>query len=90
VARVSFTQHLGRHVACPDDSVPGGSVRAVLEAYFERHPGVRSYVLDEQGALRQHVVVFVGGSQARDRQRLSDRVSGETEVYVMQALSGGR
>ena len=64
-------------------------MRAVLEAYFQRHPGVRGYVLDEQGALRHHVVVFVGGAQARDRQGLSDAVADEAEVYVMQALSGG-
>ena len=65
------------------------TVRDVLEAYFARHPGVRAYVLDEQGELRRHVVIFVGETQAHDRKALSDPVAGEQTVYVMQALSGG-
>ena len=87
--RVALTTHLVRHVACPDESVPGKTVRGALEAYFERHPRVRSYVLDEQAMLRRHVVVFVDGEQARDRKGLSDEVGEGAEIYVMQALSGG-
>jgi hypothetical protein len=89
VPRVAFTSHLERHVACPAESVDGATVREVLDAYFARHPRVKQYVLDEQGALRHHVVVFVGGVQASDRESLSDAVAHGAEVYVMQALSGG-
>ena len=87
--RISFTPHLARHVACPAEAAPGATVRAALDAYFGRHPGVRGYVLDEQGALRRHVVVFVGDTQARDRDGLTDPVADDTEIFVMQALSGG-
>jgi hypothetical protein len=69
--------------------VPGATVIEALEAYFERHPRVRGYVVDEQGALRRHVVVFIDGEQARDRDRLSDPLRDGAEIYVMQALSGG-
>jgi sulfur-carrier protein len=89
VPRVSFTSHLGRHVDCPAETVPGRTVRDALEAYFARHPLVRPYVFDEQAKLRRHVVVFVGEDQASDRDRLSDATAEDTEVYVMQALSGG-
>jgi sulfur-carrier protein len=89
VPRVAFTSHLERHVACPAESVPGRTLGEALDAYFARHPRVRSYVLDDQGALRRHVVVFVGGEQARDRERLSDAVADGAEIVVMQALSGG-
>jgi molybdopterin synthase sulfur carrier subunit len=64
-------------------------VREALEQYFGKHPQVRSYVLDEQGALRQHVVVFVNGSQVRDRAAQQDAVDDGADIYVMQALSGG-
>jgi hypothetical protein len=64
-------------------------VREALEQYFARHPQVRSYVLDEQGALRQHVVVFVNGGQLRDRAAQKDPITEAAELYVMQALSGG-
>ena len=87
--RLSFTPHLGRHVAVPSETVPGGTLREVLDAYFARHPEVRGYVLDEQRALRRHVVIFIGDQQLRDRTTLSDVVSEEAEIYVMQALSGG-
>ena len=86
---VTFTSHLQRHVDCPPAKVPGSTVSQVLEAYFADHPKVRAYLLDEQGVLRKHVVIFVGGNQAKDRDRLSDAVNEDQEIYVMQALSGG-
>ncbi len=87
--RLEFTSHLTRHVECPPETVAGTTVREALDAYFAKHPGVRSYVLDEQNALRRHVVVFVGETQARDRKHLSDPTLPDQLVYVMQALSGG-
>jgi hypothetical protein len=89
VPHVVFTTAIQRHVDCPPRSVEGATVRAALEAYFAHHARARTYVLDEQGALRQHVVVFVDGSQVRDREALEDAVAPAAEIFVMQALSGG-
>jgi sulfur-carrier protein len=89
VATVSFTPNLERHVECPTQAAPGDSVRAVLDAVFAANPRLRCYVLDEQGALRRHMMVFVDGQQIEDRERLSDPVRPASEIYVMQALSGG-
>jgi len=89
MARVVFTANLQRHVSLPDREVPGTTVREVLETLFRSDPTARGYVLDEQGALRRHMVVFVGGMQVRDRATLSDPVGPDDEVCVMQALSGG-
>jgi hypothetical protein len=69
--------------------VPGATVRAALEAVFADNPRLRGYVLDEQGCLRRHVVVFVDGRLVRDRLGLTDPVAEGSEVAVMQALSGG-
>ncbi len=87
--RVTFTQHIARHVPCPARDVEGRTVRAALDAYFEAEPAVRAYVLDEQGALRKHVVIFVDGSQTSDRTGLKDAVGDSSVIHVMQALSGG-
>ena len=87
--RITFTPHLKRHVDCPDAAVAGTTVRQALDAYFETHPKVRSYVFDEQGALRRHVIVFVDSEQLKDRDTQSDLVLAQTELYVLQALSGG-
>ena len=69
--------------------VRGATVRAILDAAFEGNERARTYVLDEQGNLRNHMVIFVNGTAVRDRERLSDPVDDDAEVYVMQALSGG-
>jgi hypothetical protein len=89
VATVVFTPNLKRHVECPTEIVDGATVRAVLDAVFAENPRLRGYVLDDQGALRRHMTVFVDGQQIDDRDHLSDPVRPASEVYVMQALSGG-
>ncbi len=89
MAKITFTQAIQRHVACPPTEAEGRTVREVLEQVFAGNPLARGYVLDEQGALRKHMLVFVGGQQIGDRTGLSDAVPPEAEVFVMQALSGG-
>ena len=89
MATVSFTPNIQRHVHSPPAGVEGGTVREALEAVFRGNPRARAYVLDEQGAVRPHMVVFVNGQQIRDRQHLSDAVPSDAEIYVAQALSGG-
>ena len=87
--RLHVTPHLLRHVAAPPRDVPGDTVRAVLTAAFAAVPQARGYVLDDAGAVRHHVVIFVDGRQITDRAAQSDPVGPDAEVYVMQALSGG-
>ena len=86
---VVFTPALQRHVACPPADVEGGTVREALDRAFGQNPRARAYVLDEQGALRKHMVVFVDGEAILDRTGLSDGVGADSQIYVMQALSGG-
>lgn len=87
--QVIFTSALERHLSCPPQEVSGSTVREVLNQAFATNPGVRAYVLDEQGALRKHMTVFVDGDAVRDRDGLSDGVKPDSQIYVMQALSGG-
>lgn len=53
MARVAFTANLQRHLSCPDRTVPGSSLRAVMEALFSIEPKLRSYILDDQGRVRR-------------------------------------
>lgn len=89
MAEVVFTKNLQRHVTAPTVTVEGATVRAVLDAVFADHPRVRGYVLDDQGALRKHMAIFINGQQITDRVGLSDPVDPSAEIYIMQALSGG-
>ncbi len=87
--RVKFTANLQRWVHAPAVDVPGATVREALEAVFAQHPLVRGYVLDDHGAIRRHVVVFIGGEPVKDREGLSDAVAEDAQISVLQALSGG-
>jgi hypothetical protein len=87
--RVVFTANIQRHVACPPTVVGGTTVREALEEVFKSNPQARGYVLDDQSALRRHMAVFVSGTLLKDREKLSDQVGPDSEIYVMQALSGG-
>ena len=86
---VTFTANVQRHLSCPDVTVNGATVGQVLAEVFARNPKAKSYFLDDQGGLRTHVVVFVDGIPVRDRVTLNDAVDAQSELYVMQALSGG-
>jgi molybdopterin synthase sulfur carrier subunit len=87
--RVVFTSNLQRHVDCPEREVAPGTVASALAEVFTHQPRIRDYVLDEQGHLRRHVFIFVDGKRVRDGVRLSEPVGERSEVYVMQALTGG-
>lgn len=87
--RVVFTANLRRHLPVPAVEVEASTVRAALEAVFAQSPILRGYILDDQGAVRRHVAIFVRGEQIRDRTNQSDPLPDGAEVYVMQALSGG-
>lgn len=86
---VTFTANLQTHVACPPAAVAGTTVREALGAVFAETPRLRSYIVDEQGRLRRHVVVYVGDRPVSDRTTLSDPIAADDELFVFQALSGG-
>lgn len=90
MARMFFTQHLRRLVPHEPVETGGATLRAALDDLFLQIPPLRGYVLDDQGRLRQHVCVFVGDERVDFRGSLDCAVGPETEIYVMQALSGGR
>jgi sulfur-carrier protein len=87
--RIIFTSNLQRYVSCPEREVSASTVAQALAAVFADTPQVRDYVLDEQGHVRKHVHIYVDGRRIADRERLSDTVTAQSEICVLQALSGG-
>lgn len=87
--RVTFTANIQRHVSCPDAVVPGVTIRDALDAVFATNPRARSYVLDDQGALRKHMAIYLDGEIVHDRIRLAVPVTDASTIHVFQALSGG-
>lgn len=89
MARIVFTQQLRRFTEIPEIDTPAPVLRDALEACFAANPKLRGYVVDEQGHLRPHVVVFIDGRRVRDRVALNDALRADSNVHVLQALTGG-
>jgi molybdopterin converting factor small subunit len=64
----------------------GTTVGDVLADLDRQFPGLAFRVVDEQGAVRPHMVVWLAGERCRD---LNAPVDPREEVVLMQALSGG-
>ena len=86
---VDFAPALTRHVACPAQMVEAPTLRAALDAALLAAPALRAYVLDEQGAVRKHVAVFVNGRMIPSRSELDSALAPTDKVNVIQALTGG-
>jgi hypothetical protein len=89
MAHVHFTSWLRELVPDGPLEVGGGTVGEALTEVFGARPHVRSYVLDDRGALRKHVCVFADGSRLPNNAALGHAIAPGAKLYVMQALSGG-
>ena len=65
------------------------TVGEVLAALRPTHPGVHDAALDERGAVRQHVNVFVGSENIGFGAGLATSVPQGAEVWILPAVSGG-
>jgi molybdopterin synthase sulfur carrier subunit len=63
----------------------GATVAEVLRALEREHPDVKGWILDERGAIREHINVFVNKEYGREETALGpgDR------VHILPAISGG-
>ena len=89
MAHVAFTAQLQRFTETPEFDTTAATLREALEAAFGLNARLRQYILDEQGHLRQHVVVFIAGRRVVDRVTLGDALAPDDKIYVLQALTGG-
>lgn len=64
-----------------------GATLAEALANLEHHyPGFRFRIVNEQGALREHIRIFVN---QRVAQSLAEAVESKDEVRIVMAISGG-
>jgi molybdopterin synthase sulfur carrier subunit len=89
MARLFFTQQLARFTTLPQIETAAPRLRAGLDTAFAANPALRGYVLDDQGHLRENVVIFIDGRRCVDRVGLDDSLKPDSMVYILQALSGG-
>jgi sulfur-carrier protein len=70
------------------DGTPA-TVGAALDELWQAHLGLRDRVLDEQGAVRQHVNVFLNSDNVRRRELLATSVADGDEITILPSVSGG-
>ncbi len=68
---------------------PCATVSEALAALAAQCPGVVDRVLTEQGALRQHVNIFVGEESVRWNGGLRTPVADGDTISIVAAVSGG-
>jgi len=69
----------------PTDATLSG----VLDALEAAAPGIRARVLDESGALRRFVNVYVDDDDVRFLDGLATPVADRTQVSIIPAVAGG-
>lgn len=87
MAELRFTPQLRRFVdELPLLQLDADRLGTLLAAAFALQPRLRGYVLDDQGAIRPNVAIFVDGRRTLD---LQQPLQPHSQVAVLQALSGG-
>ena len=70
-------------------SASGATVTEVLDDLDARYPGIKARILDEQGAIRRFVNVYVGNDDVRFLDALDTKVSDDAQISVIPAVAGG-
>jgi molybdopterin synthase sulfur carrier subunit len=67
----------------------GGTLSEVLDSLEASYPGIRGRILDDQGALRRFVNVYVGNDDVRFLDSLDTSTPEGAQVSVIPAVAGG-
>jgi molybdopterin synthase sulfur carrier subunit len=69
--------------------VEGANLAAVLEDLDRRHPGLRERLVNEKGALRPYINVFVNDEDARYLDGLQTALKDGDQLAIVPAIAGG-
>jgi len=67
----------------------GDTLTSVLDSLETAHPGIKARVVDETGALRRFVNIYVGTEDVRFAEGLDTRTPDGTQVSIIPAVAGG-
>lgn len=60
-----------------------------LSALWKCYPGLRDRIATEQGQVREHINIFIGNQNIQFTGGLVSRVSADSEISIVPAISGG-
>lgn len=67
----------------------GGTLSEVLDSLDGAYPGIKGRIIDEGGALRRFVNVYVGNDDVRFLEGLDTTVVEGSQISVIPAVAGG-
>ena len=67
----------------------GSTLAEVLDSLEANHPGIRTRVLDDTGALRRFVNVYVGDDDVRFIGGLGAEIADGAKISIIPAVAGG-
>ena len=67
----------------------GETLTAVLDDLEASYPGIRARILDDQGAIRRFVNVYVGNDDVRFLDALDTKTPDGAQISVIPAVAGG-
>jgi molybdopterin synthase sulfur carrier subunit len=70
-------------------SAEGSTLSEVLDSLETNHPGIKARVVDEQGALRRFVNIYVAEEDVRFASGLDTPTPEGTQVSIIPAVAGG-
>ena len=70
-------------------SADGATLAEVLDDLEAHHTGIRARVLDDNGALRRFVNVYVGNDDVRFLDGLGTPTPDGTQISIIPAVAGG-
>lgn len=92
---MSVTVHLSGHLKQFSNGevevdLPGdfATVADVLNSLWQQHIALRDRILNEQGEIRQHVNIFVGGDDVKRTKGLATSLR-SNDIHIFNAVSGG-
>jgi molybdopterin synthase sulfur carrier subunit len=70
-------------------SADGGTLTELIDSLEANHPGIKARVLDDTGALRRFVNVYIGDDDVRFIGGLDAKVDDGAQVSIIPAVAGG-
>lgn len=69
--------------------VDGGTIGAIITELQSRYPGIKERLLDDNGAVRRFVNVYVNEEDIRFLQNQQTPVKSGDEISIIPAIAGG-
>lgn len=70
-------------------SAAGATVGEVIETLEKAHPGIRDRLLDDKGAVRRFVNIYVGEEDIRFLDGLQTQLKAGDQIAIIPAIAGG-